>query len=202
MTLSGATTVNVTTAASGAITFGSAVTASKLATLTVDAAGSESADVTVAGTTLTGSGLTSITINANNGADAALGALNLGTQGSAASTVTIAANVIGASSDVVVGNISVSGAGSLILDLNQQATGNITLGDITLASIDSTGSEHLTVEAISIAAGATVDIGAVSMVSAGSGAQLTVGTITVGRAGVYTAGAVDMMVLQMQIYLS
>jgi len=191
VTLTGATTLTVTSSGSGAITFGSAISAAKLVTLTVNAAGSESADVTVADTTLTGSGITSIVLNADGGADATLGALNLGTNGTASSSITLAANITGASSNVTVGNISASGAGTLTLDFSQSATGNIEVGTITLGRIDASAAQNLALDAMTVAEGSTVDLGDISMISAGTGSNVNFGAITVASNGNFTAGAID-----------
>ena len=192
VTLGGATEVTITSGGSGYIDFGSGVAGTGLTILNINANDSESADVEVGA--LTASGATSINLAAAGGADATLGASVLGAGGSAAEkdiVMTLAVN--GASSDVTVGAITVSGQGTLTINLAQSATADIAVGAITL---DKTGTadaaaQNLTVGATTVIAGASAGIASVALSAAGTGAQVSFGAITLENGAQFSAGAMD-----------
>jgi hypothetical protein len=190
--LGGATTVTVNSTGSASVWFGSAISANNLGTITVNAAGSEVADITFGSATFSGTGVSLITLNATDGADILVGALSLGNLATATSKdVTISVDVNAASSDVTVGDINFTGMGTLTIDLGQAATGDISIGNIRGEITASGNPVNVTLNAVSVIGGATAGIASISMVTAGTGAQVTIGAITVAANGYFSAGTID-----------
>lgn len=191
--LVGATTVTITSAGSGSIDFGSSVSAAAtLTTLTVNAGGTDAADVEIG--TIQASGITSINLNANGGADVVVGNSVIGAGGSATTKdLSLTVNVLGVSSDVTVGTMLISGQGTLTIDLNQSATGNVHVGAITLAKTGTAdaAAQNITLDSTNVISGATAGLASITLSAAGTGAQVNIGAVTVGVDGQFSAGAID-----------
>lgn len=191
--LSGATTVTLTSQGSAGISFGSAITGDSLGTLTVNAAGSEAADVVFASATFAGTAISTITLNGSDGADISVGTLNVGSQSTgAAKALTIAANVNGASSDITVGAINFTGMGTLTLDINQAATADVVFGAISLDNMASTGGAgNFVLTDTAVIAGSTAGIATIVSRDGASG-QMALGSITVGAGAQFSAGTITL----------
>jgi len=188
--LGGATTVELNTTGSASISFGSAVAGNSLSSFTVNAAGTEAGDVTVG--TLSSTGITSLTLNAADGADISLGTLAVGNQATGASKeFTLAINVNAASSDVTLGAINSTGQGTLTVDLNQSFTADIVLGAISIGAVASGGATNFVLTDTAVIGGATAGIASLTMTSA-TGAQVTIGSISVASGGQFSAGAINL----------
>jgi len=193
--LGGATSLTVTSNGSAAITFnnidigGSAA----LKTVTLSANNSNAADITLGD--VSGSALTTVTLTALSGADITVGTLDLGNDASGGTQDETISITQGSNSNVTVGAISVSGQGTININVTQQATGIADIAQITLiksteATADEVG-KNITFGAITVAASGEVAINGIDMAAAGTGAQVTFGEVVVSQDGGYSAGAIS-----------
>lgn len=193
MSLGGATALTITSNGSAGITFNNVDLAggSALTTVTVNANNSDAADITVGD--VSGSAITSINLNAASGADIIVGTVDIGDSASAATvdeTITI---VQGQTSNVTMGAITVSGQGTLSLNITQNGTAVADIGTITLVKTGTAdaAAQNLTVNALTVAASGEVAINGIDLAAAGTGAQLGFGTITVSQDGGFSAGVIS-----------
>lgn len=194
MSLGGATSLNVTTNGSAGITFNAVdLAGTALSTITVNAKNDDAADITIGD--ISGQALTTINLTAVSGADVIVGTLDLGSDSSGTTQDEIITIVQGQTSDVTVGNITVSGQGTLTLNLTQNGTGTTDVATITLdkstnATADAAG-QNLTFGALTVAGSGVVAINNIDAEPAGTGAQITFGAVTVGQDGGYSAGHIS-----------
>ena len=193
--LGGATSLTVTSNGSAAVTFnaidigGSAA----LKTVTLSANGTDAADITLGD--VSGSALTAVTLTALSGADITVGTLDLGNDASGGTQDETISITQGSNSNVTVGAISVSGQGTININVTQQATGIADIAQITLiksteATADEVG-KNITFGAITVAASGEVAINGIDMAAAGTGAQVTFGEVVISQDGGYSAGAIS-----------
>jgi len=197
ISLGGTQTLNITT--NGSASFAMATSdfaGTALSAINLTAAGSDAADITLDDTT--GAAISTITLNASNGADIGMGDINTGKGGTSttASDQTISI-VQGATSHVAVANVTVTGQGTLTIDLTQNGTGaSATFGNFTLRDTGTASStQNLTIDNLSLAENGQLTLGTISYATAGAGmgtgGALTIGTLDVGKDGGLTIGNVD-----------
>jgi len=195
MSLGGVTSLTVTSNGSAGITFNNVDLAGSgaLKTVTLSANNSNAADIALGD--ISGSALTSINLTAVSGADISVGTLDLGNDASGGTQDETISIVQGSNSDVTVGAITVSGQGTLNINITQNATGITDIAQITLiksteATADEVG-KNITFGAVTVAASGEVAINGIDMAAAGTGAQVVFGEVVVSQDGGYSAGAIS-----------
>jgi len=190
MSLGGTTALTILSRGSAAITFSNVDLAGSgnLRTVTLNAINSNAADITVGD--ISGSALTSINLSAVSGADIVVGALDLGNHASGDTQDEVVNITQGTGSNVTVGDITVSGQGTLTINVSQSTSiadvGAITLLKSTNATADAVG-KNVTFGAIAVAGSGEVAFNNINMEGAGTGAQINIGNISVASEGGYSA---------------
>ncbi len=184
----GATALSINANGSAGIAFTSGIDGAALVTLTAIASG-EGADIAfdTIGTSASALATTNLTFDGRASADITVGAISLGNGVTAAATGTIIMNAgngsnVGSSAT----DVTFTGAYTLTLDLNADASGDVAIGTIafgdgTAGTAQSTA-QTLNVEAMAIGANATVTIDQI-LGGVTAGAQVNIGTITIGSTG-------------------
>ncbi len=188
MALGGATSLTITSNGSAGIAFTNVdLAGTALAAVSVNARGTNAAGITVGD--VSGAAISTVNLSGTSGADVTVGTVDLGDSASAAARSITIAVTQGQSSDVTVGNITVSGQGTLNVNLTQNGTAVADIGTITLVKTGTADAvaQNLTFGAVAVAASGEVAINAIA-VGSGTGAQLTFGNISVGQDGGYSAG--------------
>ena len=182
-----AASVTITSNGSASIAFTSALEAATgITTLTLSANGSDAADITL-GTlsSATADKLTTISLSGVSGADVTVGAVKLGNgiTGAAAGSISLTTgngSIVGTSA----ADVTTTGAYSLSLSLDAQASGTVNLSDIvmnagTAATAASTGIS-LTVAPVTVGANGLVRVEKIALDGATAGAQVNIGAVNVG----------------------
>ena len=195
ITVSAVQTVVLGTSGSGGLTVSDGFrNATAITSLTINAEGSDAADVTLSAALFSGSAaasLDTITITANSGADVLIASMSLSTDDTAAEASAGIKNAVAlnitvgedstADANGAAGAIDVTAMGvDLTLNLNANATGSIILGDIFASG---TGVGSITINAVA-ASGGTIIVDDTS----GSGISYTLGTANIGEAGTLSLG--------------
>ncbi len=169
---------------SGSITLTSALsTNTGLATIAINADGSDAADVTV-GSFVDGAAtadkLTRVSLVGRSGADITIGSLDLGNGATAAATATISMDA-GSSSVVGTDAFDVSTTGDFDLNLTIIAgqSSTIQLGDLTFAAGTAASGASLNIAAFTANTGSFVGIEQATLSQ--SGAQVTVGALVAAQ---------------------
>jgi len=194
MSLGGATSLTLSANGSAAILFNTVdLAGSALASVAINANNSDEGDVTVGD--ISGSAITTVTLTAVSGGDITVGTLDLGNNHTATTQDTTISIVQGQTSNVIVGNITVSGQGTLTLNVTQNGTASADIGTITLDRIAGvtadTVAQNLTLGAVTVAGSGEVAINNIDVQAAGTGAQVTIGAVTVTKDGGWSAGSIS-----------
>ncbi len=196
----GVTALSINANGSAGIAFTSGIDGAALVTLTAIASG-EGADIAfdTIGTSASALATTNLTFDGRASADITIGAISLGNGVTAASTGTIVMNAgngsnVGSSAT----DVTFTGAYTLTLDLNADASGDVAVGHIivgdgTAGTAQSTA-QVINIDALSVGANGSVGIEAILATAATAGVQINIGTITVGSTGSFalTSGILAM----------
>lgn len=152
---------------------------STLNTVNVTTSGVTAASATLIG--IGGTGINAINLVANNAGDITVGAVALGNGASAAgATATITMTQNAAEQDMVVGAISTTGGMALTINLPTiQSSGSVDMTDITISEGSATGlAMGVTFNTMTVGTGASFQIDGIDLDGSASGAQVTLGAIT------------------------
>jgi len=191
MQLGGATSLTVTSNGSASITFSNVdLAGSQLTTVNVYANNTDAADIVLGD--VSGSAITSVNLNAASAADITVGTLDLGNN-TTATTQDIGITIVqGQTSNVTVGDITFSGEGTLTLNVTQNGTSIADIGTITIDRIAAVTADspagNLTIASTTVAGSGEYAINAINLEAAGTGAQLSFGTINITKDGGFSAG--------------
>jgi len=196
----GVTALSINANGSAGIAFTSGIDGAALVTLTAIASG-EGADIgfDTIGTSASALATTNLTFDGRASADITIGAISLGNGVTAAAAGTIVMNAGNGSNVGSSGtDVTFTGAYTLTLDLNADASGDVDVGHVIVgdgsAGTAQSTAQVINIEAMSIGANGSVGIEAILATAATAGVQINIGTITIGSTGGFalTSGILSM----------
>jgi Domain of unknown function (DUF4214) len=204
--IGGISALTITTQGSAGFTLSTGMSGTLLASVTVNAAGNNAGDVTLAAIQ-DSTGLNTVTLNASSGADVYGASFEFGNGSqttTAAPTITFNAgngSEIGAATGVGTAGdtgivIATTGWATLNVNANASASGSIHIGTITMASGAGTatgGTDILNVSA-TIDVAAVVRTEAINLSGGWTGQQVNLSNVSVGQSGtfVFASGGINL----------